>query len=623
MNLRLLLIALCWLGLGAGQAEAENSHRVELWSGNATPQWAYPGSADDLDFASQRYFGAALGSTTYARAGTATDLLSTSPAGAAFNTFGPNVIRLTPGRGVLIEAGRTNFLVNSTAPATQTTGSLSTGTYELWVNGSGNIADTVTMSSGSGTGCGAGVASQGSPVVFTMTVAGTCVVTVAGTPKAFQLEKTFGEPPTSLIVTAGAPVTRQNDVLTAIGKLKSDIQGTKGTVIIAAGIIPNAANTPYLIGGLGLDGVNNQNGTAAVQYNGSTVISSSGANALLNATKTGFTWGPASRAITYSGAASVTTDANGVGTQAATVTLGEASNSRFLDGYISRLTVFTQPMSNTQLFNLVSASASQSIMAWGDSLTVGDNDSRAISYPVVLANSYAPSRTVFNEGVGGQNSTQILARFQALSASWGLPTIIWSGRNNYSGPVTVENDIATMVGDLTTSKYLVLGIINEDVPAEQSGGVGYNQIINLNTTLASTYGSHYIDVRANLVAAYDPSNPVDVLNHSQDVVPMTLRAFDQATGALPAPIGAGDQTFAVPGTVFAGDTLLIDSEYIYVSTVTGASTVQTCTRGYGTGGIAASHLAGAAVTSRTPLHLGTGYNIVAANVYAYALANAW
>jgi hypothetical protein len=155
------------------------------------PGWVQNGASTDLDFADSQYYGGSLSNllqiSRTATNATATDLLPTSPAGATYNTYAPNTLRITPGVGLLIEEIRINYLLNSTAPATQTTASLATGTYTLWVNGSGSA----TMSSGTGTGCGTGVATNGTPVTFTITIAGTCTVTVAGSLNAFQLEKSL------------------------------------------------------------------------------------------------------------------------------------------------------------------------------------------------------------------------------------------------------------------------------------------------------------------------------------------------------------------------------------------------------------------------------------------------
>ena len=68
------------------------------------------------------------------------------------------------------------------------------------------------MSAGTATGCGTGVATNGTPVSFTTSgTAGTCIVTVAGSLNAFQLEKSaYG---TSFIITGAATGTRAIDDL--------------------------------------------------------------------------------------------------------------------------------------------------------------------------------------------------------------------------------------------------------------------------------------------------------------------------------------------------------------------------------------------------------------------------
>jgi hypothetical protein len=94
-------------------------------------------------------------------------------------------------------------LLNSDSPSTQTTGSLSTGDYVLWQNGAGSsdlTAGTATIST-------TGSATDGSPLTFTVTGAGTVTVTVVGgPPDEFQLEG--GSVPTSFILSAGGTVQR-------------------------------------------------------------------------------------------------------------------------------------------------------------------------------------------------------------------------------------------------------------------------------------------------------------------------------------------------------------------------------------------------------------------------------
>jgi hypothetical protein len=134
--------------------------------------------------------------------------------------------------GLLVEESRTNFLLNSTAPVTQTTGSLGTGTYTVWVVGSGSAAVTA----GSGTATGLGTATAASPVTFTVTVAGTFTVTKTGTLTFFQLEN--GAFATSRIVTTGATATRAPDAVIITLTVPTDF-----TIIAKVGAI-GAASFP-------------------------------------------------------------------------------------------------------------------------------------------------------------------------------------------------------------------------------------------------------------------------------------------------------------------------------------------------------------------------------------------
>lgn len=188
----------------------------------------------DFDFSGNRYWNAGTvanvgAAVTVTRASGGTNLFPVSASGFAYTTFGNNTARQTTGSGLIVEESRVNRLLNSAAPVTQTTASLGTGTYTLWVNGSGSA----TSSAGSATGSGFGAATQGVPNNFTLTGAGTVTVTVAGSLNAFQLELgLFG---TSLIVTAGAVVTRAADVVVPASALSF---GTAYTIFGAA--VPEA-----------------------------------------------------------------------------------------------------------------------------------------------------------------------------------------------------------------------------------------------------------------------------------------------------------------------------------------------------------------------------------------------
>ena len=105
-----------------------------------------------------------------------------------------------------IQTEQTQYLLNSDAPATQTTGSLANGDYVLWQNGAGSsdlTAGTATIST-------TGSATDGSPLTFSVTSPGTVTVTiVGGPPDEFQLEN--GDFPTVFILSAGSTVVRDAD----------------------------------------------------------------------------------------------------------------------------------------------------------------------------------------------------------------------------------------------------------------------------------------------------------------------------------------------------------------------------------------------------------------------------
>lgn len=101
-------------------------------------------------------------------------------------------------------------------------------------------------------------------------------------------------------------------------------------------------------------------------------------------------------------------------------------------------------------------------------------------------------------------------------------TLVWLGRNNLGDPVTIQRDTAAIVRTLSPFKprFLVLGPTNGQ--NEPSGSFGHTKALEVNNAFSALYGDRYVNVRAALVAAYDPGLPDDVTAHSEDRPPPSL-----------------------------------------------------------------------------------------------------
>ena len=168
--------------------------------------------------------------------------------------------------------------------------------------------------------------------------------------------------------------------------------------------------------------------------------------------------------------------------------------------------------------------ATRNIAAWGDSLTDGAPFTRTESYPTQLG-ALLPDRTVTNEGMAGETSTQILARMLADTTHRHDVAVIWMGRNNLSDPARIEADVTAAVKSLGSDRFVILTILNGDFfGTEAKGTPGYDAIMNINSSFVVHHFRHVLDIRSYLISLYDPSNPQDVQDHASDIPPSSLRA---------------------------------------------------------------------------------------------------
>lgn len=317
---------------------------------NTVPAWILGGATIDLDFANSRYFGGTPSTLlSITRASNATDLLPSSASGYAYNTYGNNVLAISPNIGLLIFEARTNLFLNSTAPVTQLAISLpATGSYTLWVNGSG----TAAIAGVTATITGAGTASQGTPIVINCTVTGTVSVTIIGSLNAVQLEAgAFGS---SFIVTAGATATRAADNIQLAGLAQTITNGSNPfSAVIQTSPTAVSGQVDLLFAGSGtqhymlqLSGVT----TFSARVSPANVTATLGSGGFTTtAVKSGFSYNPIGNAVSV--VANNGTVVTGTLTYATGLTpfLGSTGSNAYYDAPIKRVTLWSPNISDVTL----------------------------------------------------------------------------------------------------------------------------------------------------------------------------------------------------------------------------------------------------------------------------------
>lgn len=204
-----------------------------------------------------------------------------------------------------------------------------------------------------------------------------------------------------------------------------------------------------------------------------------------------------------------------------TAFLGAASGGGSpVNGPIAQVALWASDIGSSQMVSVSAAGATfdaSATEAWGDSLTSGNQDGTGVTYPNVLAGLLG--KAVYNQGVGGETSTQIKNRFIAFTACYGSPNIFQMGRNDYNTPTTVKSNIATCVAALTTTHYLVGSIL----PAATDSAGNLSTISTLNSDLATLYGARFVDLLTPLQAASDGSAG-DIADVAAGIIPRSCRA---------------------------------------------------------------------------------------------------
>jgi hypothetical protein len=312
------------------------------WNGSA---WAVPAPPSlSLNFMTP---GTLPPNVTVTRAGTATyfdvaGTLQTAAANAPRWDYDPVSHAL---RGLLVEDGRTNLLLNSAVLGTQSA-TVTAAATTLSFYGTGSVAYSGVAT---GTLVGAGAFPQRAAVTFTPT-AGTLTLTVTGSVLNAQLET--GTAATSWIPTTGTTVARAIDVV----GMPNDASFNATTGTWQAEFIPNgAANVSANIvsGNIGSP-------TIGVGTDGRLNASIRGAATVLSGLGPLFTMGAVNKtAFAYlSGASTGATNGTAVGPVATTFTISgttvrfgtDGQNSLFaLNGWIRRAAYWPRQLSSSEL----------------------------------------------------------------------------------------------------------------------------------------------------------------------------------------------------------------------------------------------------------------------------------
>jgi hypothetical protein len=219
--------------------------------------------------------------------------------------------------------------------------------------------------------------------------------------------------------------------------------------------------------------------------------------------------------------------------------------------------------------------------AWGTSLTQGNN---GINSPFITTSNWPTQLSlltglnVLNQGRGGFSSSQILTLFNAdLPNHRNWYQIFEVGTDDGPSYTNVTTNIASMISQLSSSTpYLVLSLAINSV-SFPVGSAQYNTMIGVSNTLASTYGSNYLDYWTPLLSNTQTGNALDTYDKANGIVPSSNRTlYSSSATTLLGSIGTAtcsttpiNVTGFLPGS--GGTEAFIDSgsnlEYIFIISI--------------------------------------------------------
>ncbi len=107
--------------------------------------------------------------------------------------------------------------------------------------------------------------------------------------------------------------------------------------------------------------------------------------------------------------------------------------------------------------------------------------------------------------------------------------VIRLGENNLGDPATIKLDTAAVVAWLTplAKQFIVLPPPRQNVAGSWVGTNSYNSQQQLKADLAASYGPHFVDDEAMLIALPNPANAQDMIDVGNGAIPTRYRAPDR------------------------------------------------------------------------------------------------